>query len=232
MVPGFFCVRKSFKAINLKKEDCILDKFDKCFKYYEKAIEGRNFHYQNYNTWVNYYSIFNGALFVGYYSLLQKETSILLALIALLGFISAICWHSTVKGHYIWMISWINIVHNYEEELNKIIDEINNKPNNASEKIEKYNVYSVYTRPKKEFHMKNISTQKMTSTFTFIVCIAWGILLGHSLFYLFGRITFFNNLTVMKIFISSSLVLVAFFLSKAIFDKESDTSQMKQKIKE
>ena len=116
-----------------------MDKFDKCFKYYEKAIEGRNFHYQNYNTWVNYYSIFNGALFVGYYSLLQKETSILLALIALLGFISAICWHSTVKGHYIWMISWINIVHNYEEELNKIIDEINNKPNNASEKIEKYN---------------------------------------------------------------------------------------------
>ena len=26
------------------------DKFDICFKYYEKAIEARNFHYKNYNT--------------------------------------------------------------------------------------------------------------------------------------------------------------------------------------
>lgn len=198
-----------------------MDKFDKCFKYYEKAIEGRNFHYQNYNTWVNYYSIFNGALFVGYYSLLQEKSSFLLFFITLLGFISAFCWHSTVKGHYIWMISWINVVHNYEEELNKI-----------STNDEKYYVYSVYTRPKKDFYMKNISTQKMTSTFTFIVCIAWGILIGYSLFYLMDSIKFFKNLTVMKIFISSSLVLVAFFLSKAIFDKESDTSQMKQKIKE
>ena len=198
-----------------------MDKFDKCFKYYEKAIEGRNFHYQNYNTWVNYYSIFNGALFVGYYSLLQEKSSFLLFFITLLGFISAFCWHSTVKGHYIWMISWINIVHDYEEELKKI-----------STNDEKYYVYSVYTRPKKDFYMKNISTQKMTSTFTFIVCIAWGILIGYSLFYLMDSIKFFKNLTVMKIFISSSSVLVAFFLSKAIFDKESDTSKMKQKIKE
>lgn len=198
-----------------------MDKFDKCFKYYEKAIEGRNFHYQNYNTWVNYYSIFNGALFVGYYSLLQEKSSFLLFFITLLGFISAFCWHSTVKGHYIWMISWIKVVHDYEEELNKI-----------STNDEKYYVYSVYTRPKKDFYMKNISTQKMTSTFTFIVCIAWGILIGYSLFYLMDSIKFFKNLTVMKIFISSSSVLVAFFLSKAIFDKESDTSKMKQKIKE
>lgn len=198
-----------------------MDKFDKCFKYYEKAIEGRNFHYQNYNTWVNYYSIFNGALFVGYYSLLQEKSSFLLFFITLLGFISAFCWHSTVKGHYIWMISWIKVVHDYEEELNKI-----------STNDEKYYVYSVYTRPKKDFYMKNISTQKMTSTFTFIVCIAWGILIGYSLFYLMDSIKFFKNLTVMKIFISSSSVLVAFFLSKVIFDKESDTSKMKQKIKE
>ena len=134
---------EGLKRMNLKNEDCILNKFDNCFKYYEKAIEGRNFHYQNYNTWVNYYSIFNGALFVGYYSLLQEKSSFLLFFITLLGFISAFCWHSTVKGHYIWMISWINIVHNYEEELHTIVDEINNKYTNAPEKIEKYNVYNV-----------------------------------------------------------------------------------------
>ena len=36
--------------------------FDNCFSFYEKTIEGRNSHYCNYNTWANYYAIFNGAL--------------------------------------------------------------------------------------------------------------------------------------------------------------------------
>lgn len=209
-----------------------MNKFDNCFKYYEKAIEGRNFHYQNYNTWVNYYSIFNGALFVGYYSLLQNAPSVLLAFITFLGFISAICWHLTVKGHYIWMISWIKIVQNYEEELHTIVDEINNKYTNAPEKIEKYNVYNVYTRPKKDFYMKNISTQKMTSFFTFIVCIAWGILLVHSIFNLFDSIKFFNNLTSMKSLLSFVLVVALFFIINFFLAKESDISKMKQKIKD
>ena len=103
-----------------KKNDSNNENFDKCFKYYEKAIEGRNFHYQNYNTWVNYYSIFNGALFIGYYSL--KDGDLLKTIIVLLGFVTAICWHLTVKGHYNWMISWINIVHEYENKLSELSD--------------------------------------------------------------------------------------------------------------
>ena len=197
-----------------------MDKFDKCFKYYEKAIEGRNFHYQNYNTWVNYYSIFNGALFVGYYSLLQEKSSFLLFFITLLGFISAFCWHSTVKGHYIWMISWIKVVHDYEEELNKI-----------STNDEKYYVYSVYTRPKKDFYMKNISTQKMTSVFTFIVCIAWGLLLIYVTYNILDKVFFFNNLTAIKIVLSIIFVIILFFIFKAGLCKKSDISFMKSSIK-
>ncbi len=53
----------------VKNSQCKEDKFNCIFKYYEKAIEGRNFHYQNYNTWANYYSIFTGALFVGFYKI-------------------------------------------------------------------------------------------------------------------------------------------------------------------
>ena len=55
--------------------------FNTLFKYYEKAIEGRNFHYQNYNTWANYYSIFTGALFIAFYTL---ETDVTFALKSLL----------------------------------------------------------------------------------------------------------------------------------------------------
>lgn len=200
-----------------KKEN---DKFDNCFKYYEKAIEGRNFHYQNYNTWVNYYSIFNGALFVGYYSLLEKLNasghSLILFVITLLGFISALCWHLTVKGHYIWMISWINVVHDYEEELNKI-----------SEEDKKYCVYNVYTKPKEGFFKQNISTQKLTSLFTFLVSIVWSFILCFNL----ENLEFLSNYNVLRYFIYFISICVIYILFFFLFPIKSDVSSMKTSIK-
>ena len=43
--------------------------FDRCIKFYEKAIEGRNLHYQNYNTWAHYYAMFTGTLFIAFYTI-------------------------------------------------------------------------------------------------------------------------------------------------------------------
>ena len=34
---------------------------------YDKAVESYQFHVQRYHTWVNYYAIFVGALFVAFY---------------------------------------------------------------------------------------------------------------------------------------------------------------------
>lgn len=105
----------------MKKKKRRKTEFEKCFSFYEKAIEGRNSHYSNYNTWANYYAIFNGALFVGYYNVIKEPTSkelIWLSLIIVfVGLFTSICWHQTVKGHYHWMLSWIKIVQKYEEEL-------------------------------------------------------------------------------------------------------------------
>ncbi|MBQ8669031.1 hypothetical protein IJ472_04575 [bacterium] len=200
-----------------KKNDSNNENFDKCFKYYEKAIEGRNFHYQNYNTWVNYYSIFNGALFVGYYSL--KDGDLLKTIIVLLGFVTAICWHLTVKGHYNWMISWINIVHEYENKLSEL-----------SDNEENYYVYNVYTRPKKDFYNKNLSTQKMTSIFTFVVCISWGILLTYALTKILEKIQLFLISNQIQIISSLTFVIVLFFIFCRIFTRESTVSNMKKTI--
>lgn len=46
---------------------------------YEKAIEAYWKHVDRYHTWMNYYSLFNGALFVGYCTLLTATTKISLA---------------------------------------------------------------------------------------------------------------------------------------------------------
>lgn len=67
------------------------NEFDQCFRYYEKAIEGRNFHYQNYNAWVNLYAIFTGALFVGFYTLPEEQGIGIKLLVILLGLITSIC---------------------------------------------------------------------------------------------------------------------------------------------
>ena len=97
------------------------------FKYYEKAIEGRNFHYKNYNTWANYYSIFTGALFIAFYTLEKenKDFLFLKILIMLVGLVTSICWNLTVKGHYHWMLSWISVVQDYEKKIAKVLK--NNK---------------------------------------------------------------------------------------------------------
>lgn len=43
---------------------------------YQKAIEAYQYHVNRYHTWMNYYSIFTGALFVGFCSLTTATTEI------------------------------------------------------------------------------------------------------------------------------------------------------------
>ena len=175
--------------------------FDVCFRYYEKAIEGRNFHYNNYNTWVNYYAIFTGALFVCYYTIIDKCNGPFSCLIVVLGCITSIAWHLTVKGHYHWMLSWIEIVQSYEAELAKI--------------------------------QKNISSQKLTSRFTLIVCIAWALLLVFEFLKVVilercSSILWFQNVyIIIGMFVVGVLGTV---ISRFILDKPSDVSKMKKSI--
>ena len=156
--------------------------FDVCFRYYEKAIEGRNFHYQNYNTWVNYYAIFTGALFVGYYTIIDKCNGPFSCLIVVLGCITSIAWHLTVKGHYHWMLSWIKVVQSYEAELAKI------QKNNKSTQ---WYVYSLHMPSDSGKYHKNISSQKLISISTFMVSCAWFILF----FLEFKKLNLFRNVT-------------------------------------
>lgn len=205
-------------------DDC--SEFDICFKYYEKAIEGRNFHYQNYNTWVNYYAIFTGALFVGYYTIIDKCNGPFSCLIVVLGCITSIAWHLTVKGHYHWMLSWIEIVQSYEAELAKI------QKNNKSTQ---WYVYSVHLPLDSAKDQKNISSQKLTSRFTLIVCIAWFVLLIFEFVngVVFGRcasVLWFQNVCIkIGLFVVGVLGAV---ISIYFLDKPSDVSKMKKSISE
>lgn len=86
---------------------------------YEQSISAYQHHVQRYSTWMNMYAIIAGALFVAFYSFyVSKKSSndLLICLIAVLGWISSLCWYGCVKGHYEWMKSFMSIV-KYNEKI-------------------------------------------------------------------------------------------------------------------
>lgn len=132
---------------------------------YDRAISAYQFQVERYHTWMNYYSIFEGALLVAFYSIDRCTVGdIVYMLIPILGFIVSLCWLGSIVGHRCWMNSWLNIV--------KYIENIDN---NIKKKI-----YKSYSRNqnKKNF----LSTQGITKIFIIIVIIAWGIITINSLY--------------------------------------------------
>lgn len=204
--------------------------FNILFKYYEKAIEGRNFHYQNYNTWANYYSIFTGALFIAFYTLENEKFLFLKILIMLVGLVTSICWNLTVKGHYHWMISWISVVQDYEKKLAELLKQT---------KGQELYVYSVYINKGETCLNKNVSSQKLTAKFTFFISFAWYLLLTINLFSLFEKTLCIkasclynsccNRCLFILLFSIGSTALI-YLLAYLIFDSSSNVTKMKKSI--
>ena len=125
----------------------------------DRAIEAYQFQVNRYHTWMNYYSLFHGALLVAFYSLLEKYREVGSSicqwfpfLIAMLGFIIGICWCYTVIGNKTWINNWLFVVRKMEGD-----DGI-------------YNLISPNCC-KSGF----ISTQKVMLLFTICVTVAWGV---------------------------------------------------------
>lgn len=160
---------------------------------YEKAIEGRNVHYQNYNAWMNMYAIIVGALFVGFYT--AKDNIYLSLFISIVGLVAAICWRYSVQGYYSWMKSWIKIVQEYEKKLNET----------TGRSLYVYNVY-LAEKDEKERHY---STQKITLAFISFVIIAWILVLVCKIFTSFSVfLCFFHWHGIFCLRIFSVIVLI------------------------
>lgn len=170
---------------------------------YEKAIEAYWHHVDRYHTWMNYYALFNGALFVGYCTLLTATTKItdgvsdsnipillahslslensycsLMLIICTIGLISSFCWLLSLYGHTTWMNNWLNIIQLYENEAvyGLIITQQSNMKLNQAKNIG-LNVRSL----EKEEHYKAFSTSKVTKCFISAIILGWFILLIYTI---------------------------------------------------
>lgn len=175
---------------------------------YDRAISAYQFQVERYHTWMNYYSIFEGALLVAFYSIDRCTVGdIVYMLIPILGFIVSLCWLGSIIGHRCWMNSWLNIV--------KYIE---NKDDNIERKI--YNSYSS-SQKKKYF----LSTQGITKIFILIVIIAWGLITINSLYTISNDCFLFIILGLV-----GELILIGY--AYYLYEKEnncihSDLSKMK-----
>lgn len=150
------------------KEDIAYDQF--------KEMEKR------YHTWMNYYSLFNGALLVAYCTILVSTGQVIemgggistdngltgnarlfqlectywniLALIAFLGCIASYCWYLSAIGHYHWIGRW-----------RKILIEQDNYP-----KLD-FNDVGISNITNRAMHYH--STFKITRLFITIVLLSW-----------------------------------------------------------
>lgn len=154
-------------------------------KAYDKAIEAYQFHVERYNTWMNYYSIFTGALFVALYSVMDKcdKFDIVKSVITLMGLFASVCWLLSFRGYYFWLISWTKVVQHYEK---------------ASQN-DKY-VYLLID--KKSIEAFGYSTQKVTLYFIYMVIASW----SYILFYTNWSIN--NTISILSIIIG--IILIAF----------------------
>lgn len=163
---------------------------------YEKAIEAYWHHVNRYHTWMNYYAIFNGTLFVGFCTLLTATTTVeigckidlsnnynfICILISVIGTLTSICWYNSILGHEKWEINWMNIIEYYEIKVfpslnegriyNMLILDKESVPN--KDKLNDGDVLDENVKIDKGY-----STHALTKSFVFMITLAWIMLIFH-----------------------------------------------------
>jgi len=139
---------------------------------YQRLIDARNFHYENFNKWSLYFYAIIAALFAGYYSLRgQNEPidEIIKWSILILGYIVSMCCYLSGKGYYYWEINWIKLIMHYEKQVWPL-------------KKDK-SVYSIFANEKNLNHYwnlvggANISSSKLSLVVSFAITYAWAAMI-------------------------------------------------------
>lgn len=145
------------------------------FAAYEKAIEGYQFQVGRYNTWMNYYALFVGALFIALYSICtgkslvikEEEVKYLLLLISAIGWLASFCWYGALLGYRKWNDHWMKVIQEKEKTLTQL-----SYPS-------VYRDLPTTNKSGRRFAVGYISTQKITGVFVFCVILAWTFIAGY-----------------------------------------------------
>lgn len=138
---------------------------------YKTAINGFQFQISRYNTWMNYYAIFVGALFIAFYKVFPHGNDadwFLPVTIAVLGWFTSLCWYASLLGNSTWANDWMATIGKIEDNNTDVIEHVYShaKPTDNQSSTPSY-------------RLKYISTQKVTAAFIGAVCWAWAAATGY-----------------------------------------------------
>ncbi len=140
-------------------------------KTFDRLVNARNFHYQNFSIWMTFFTVIIGALFVGLYNIDSSKNNIPVLIILICGYISSFCFFLFAKGYFYWETNWISLIHKYEEKLS-----------------DEDKVYSVFAHKNcnnsvfNPFSGASFSTSKIVLFLALCVTICWGYLLCSKIF--------------------------------------------------
>lgn len=141
---------------------------------YEQSVKAYQFQVTRYNTWMNYYALFVGALFVAFYNVPTAGSDIqcLPIIISLLGIVASICWMASLIGNCAWMNNYIQTVKEnerifFEEPVQQ------NDENLTNPDLSVYRHIHQGEQIPKVYYKEFISTQKMTQWFVGAVLAVW-----------------------------------------------------------
>ena len=131
---------------------------------YQRLINARNYHYDNFNKWLMTFYVIIGALLIPFYSV-EKEFQVIVTII---GYIVSLAAWLSGKGYFFWENKWIEKIRDFEKNILKEEKDML--------------VYSYLVNPTKHdnpyhpFKGANISTTKVAIFMTALLTFAWGYL--------------------------------------------------------
>lgn len=142
---------------------------------YETIISARNFHYEQFVRWSNYFYVVIGALFVGYYAIMKDnttstpETDVLSFVILGIGFLTSMANFLSVKGYIYWWQHWNILLSQFEKD-------------NCDKDEAVYGVFADkcgLNHPTCLFEGSNISTSKVALFIAGVIMLGWSVLIGY-----------------------------------------------------
>lgn len=165
---------------------------------YEKAIEARNFHYDNFTKWQTFFYVAVGSVLIAYCTVLfdseggcwttNSESSLkelFRILLPVLGYVFSLIWLCSSKGYTYWWNVHMSLVRRFEGEniLGWVCDENGNFDKKNDKSFAVYNGVKLepYAGIFNPFAGANFSTSKLANAMAFVSASAWGAVLMYSL---------------------------------------------------
>ena len=99
---------------------------EKKLSLFQKAIEARNFHYENFTKWQTFFYVAVGSVLVAYCALLTGRQDIaaenteiycvLLKLLPIIGYVFSLIWLCSSRGYTLWWNSYMSLVKYFEQK--------------------------------------------------------------------------------------------------------------------